>query len=92
MTTVSPQSGDDTIRVVVDWTQPRDEFRQSSRATGARLPTVTELWRTNATRGTGNIGNSAKTNELWTLLQNRNINHMSVRISDLGPHWVALVV
>ncbi len=36
-------------------------------ADGARLPTVTELWRNRASHGTGNIGGPNDTQQLWTI-------------------------
>ncbi len=51
---------------------------------GARLPTVTELFRNNATTGTGNLGTTANTSELWTLILNISAQRMTVRVSDGG--------
>jgi len=51
-------------------------------ALGGRLPTVTELWRSNATTGTGNIGTVRDNSDLWTLIANYEGNYQTVRVSD----------
>lgn len=48
-------------------------------AKGGRLPTATELFRNNATSGTGTLGNGP--NLLWTLIFDFNANRTVVRLS-----------
>ncbi|MBL8784148.1 MAG: hypothetical protein JNJ59_04525, partial [Deltaproteobacteria bacterium] len=50
---------------------------------GARLPLVTELWRNNATSGTGNLGDVGATSYLWTQVPNgAGADFYLVRLSD----------
>jgi hypothetical protein len=51
-------------------------------ALGGRLPTATELFRNNATSGTGNLGTVRDTTELWTAIPNYQGNRVTVRVSD----------
>ncbi|HRE90615.1 MAG TPA: hypothetical protein PK095_15930 [Myxococcota bacterium] len=71
---------DGTERGAKNW----DAARTECESIGARLPTVTELFRNNATSGTGNLGTTANSNELWTLIQNLSLNRQTVRVSDGG--------
>ncbi len=45
-----------------------DEAKAICESLGGRLPTVTELYRNNATSGSGALGTNANTNYLWTLI------------------------
>ena len=71
---------DGTERGAKNWQAAQTECE----SVGARLPTVTEIFRNNATSGTGNLGTTANTNELWTLIQNLSLNRQTVRVSDGG--------
>ncbi len=56
---------------------------------GGRLPTITEIFRNNATSGSGNIGTTSNTNELWTLISNYQGNRVTVRVSDGNVNYRA---
>ncbi len=53
-------------------------------ALGARLPTVTELHRNNATSGTGDLSDLNASSELWTFILNSQSYRMTVRLNDGG--------
>jgi hypothetical protein len=48
---------------------------------GARLPTVTELFRNNIASGTGDVGTAYEVNPLWTLTTNYAGNAQTVRLT-----------
>ncbi len=51
---------------------------------GGRLPTATELWRNNATDGTGNLSDDTVGNFLWTNIRSYHVNptRVAVALSD----------
>jgi len=58
------------------------EADAACRAGGGRLPTATELYRNNATTGTGNLCAARANNYLWTTITNRRERPVTVRLSD----------
>jgi len=59
------------------------EAKATCEALGGRLPTITELYRNNATTGTGNLSDSSATNYLWTLIACHSANaRTTVRLSN----------
>ena len=62
---------------------PWAEARAVCENLGGRLPTVTELWRNNASSGTGDLSDTAASNWLWTEIRDyRAGNRELVRLSD----------
>lgn len=61
------------------------EAKTICEADGGRLPTVTELYRNNATSGSGNIASIVESGYLWTQITDDDpLNKMTVRLSDGG--------
>ncbi len=59
------------------------EAKADCEALGGRLPTATELWRNNATSGTGDLAGTGDTNYLWTEIRNYQAGRrILVRLSD----------
>ncbi|MBN2693093.1 hypothetical protein JXR93_00395 [bacterium] len=60
-----------------------DEAKEICESLGGRLPTATEIFRNNATTGTGDIGQTNNTEYLWTLLSEYSTDHrVLLRVSD----------
>lgn len=60
------------------------EANQACSSAGARLPTVTELWRNRATYGTGNIGTPNDTYPLWTIAPSYRPNYYATTVLSNG--------
>ena len=57
---------------------------------GGRLPTVTELWRNNATSGTGDLSDDLAANQLWTRIASASPGQrVTVRLSDGSISYLA---
>ena len=61
-------SWDGIPRTASNWT----DADATCQLLGARLPTVTELFRNNATSGSGNLSDTNATSTLWTLIPDQN--------------------
>jgi len=58
------------------------DAKQACEDDGGRLPTITELYRNNATSGSGNLSNPSATDYQWTLIAGETGTHAAVRLSD----------
>jgi len=68
------------------------EAKADCEAQGGRLPTITELYRNNASAtGTGNIGTPNDSSYLWTLIANYNtaLHRVAVRLNNGGVTYYA---
>ena len=61
---------------------PFADAQAACAALGARLPTVTEIWRNNATTGTGSLGPTQDADWLWSSIFRRDAEVMITRVGS----------
>ncbi|MBN2493710.1 MAG: hypothetical protein JXR96_03875 [Deltaproteobacteria bacterium] len=72
------ETWDGIERTAATWAAAQAECE----ALGGRLPTITELWRNNATNGTGDLTDNSQNNWMWTLISDYQGNRIVVQLGS----------